>query len=305
LRLRGPLHEAQVAGLRQHEIYLDAAHGGHVQGRDQRLVGQKIRRHDAHRSLRRRQRSVDSPADGLEVLVGSIGNAAGYGLSPARDLRIPNLPLESLLGGEAPVGGERVHDFPDHRSLHPKVEVLDRMRRVAPQQATLTDIHAAGEGEAAIDHHDLPVVAQVHVGIAQRDRRVQELGHRDAASGQQLGDLRAAVPGPDRIDQHPHLDAAAHCITERIEKHQPRTIVVEDIAAHGDAVPRPGDGFEHGGIGLVAVHQWLDEVSRGKRHAGGPANELPEAEQMRLGALDKRRLIGLRKARAIGCCQLR
>ena len=82
-----------------------------------------------------------------------------------------------------------------------------------------------------------------------------------------------AVPSADTVDQHAHRNAALDRATQRVDKLVCHLSAIEDVGGEHDGPLRAIDCGEHGGIGLVAVHQHVDVVARDQRHAGRRADE--------------------------------
>ena len=70
------------------------------------------------------------------------------------------------------------------------------------------DIHAAHEGQLAIHHQYLAVVAHVEKRHAPGQPGVQETGRRDAAGLETMIGGRMEIAGADTVNQHAHRDAA-------------------------------------------------------------------------------------------------
>ena len=93
LRIRSPVDEPQIGLHRHRDLDLDTAQSANVQCRDQRGIGQEIGRQDPHPPLGLGQCTQDHAAYGLEVLVGTAGNAAGDALACRLQDRVPSNPV--------------------------------------------------------------------------------------------------------------------------------------------------------------------------------------------------------------------
>src|SRR5262245_41918273 len=80
LRRAGPLHELEVVFLWKNDVYGHASHGSHVEGGDERLLGQKVGCHDIDRMASATNCSQNRQHELVELQVRSIGN------SPAKRL---------------------------------------------------------------------------------------------------------------------------------------------------------------------------------------------------------------------------
>ncbi len=178
-----------------------------------------------------------------------------------------------------PVVGERLGELLDHRPLEPEVRIAHRMRRIGRQQVLDADIDAAGEGDAAVDHQELAMVAQVEERRLPRHVGMQEPVDRHARLAQLLVGARPEVAAADAIDQHPHRHATAMGTDQRLDEGHPRLIVAEDVARQPDAFLRRIDRREHRRIGVVAAAQQADPVARLGRQAGQPADRVFERRQ--------------------------
>ena len=154
------------------------------------------------------------------------------------------------------------------------MSVADAVRRIGRLDILRPDVEAAGEGDPAVYHQQLAVVAQVEERRLPREVGMQEARDRDARLAQAVVGARPEVTAADAVDQHPHLHAALLRRDQRLMELLARLVGPEDVAAQADAFLRPADLLEHPRIGLVAAAQHLHGVSGLRGQAGQPADRI-------------------------------
>ena len=60
-----------------------------------------------------------------------------------------------------PVIGKRLLQLRDHRTRHPEMQVLYWLFRMIAQDIPMPDVHATGEGDRSVHHHQLAMVPQI------------------------------------------------------------------------------------------------------------------------------------------------
>ena len=284
-----PVHQRHVAAPGQHDLHVDAAQRGDVQGAQHLAVGQEVRCHDAGAPRRDRQRAEQDLEDVVDVAVRAVRHAARRDRAVPPHRREPALALEAFARREGPVVRERVLHVGDDRAVDAEVNAADRMRGRAREPVARADVHAAREADLAVDHEDLAVHAQVGVLVQARHAGRQE--RRDGHSGiPQPADHRGLrVTRAHVVDQHPGLDAARPGAHQRVEERLARGVVVEDVADQRDRGAGGVDRGEHGRERGVPVLQRHDAVPVEQRIAGDLLAEPGEARERRMtpGKLDR------------------
>ena len=107
----------------------------------------------------------------------------------------------------------------------------------------LAEIDAAGEGELAIDHHDLAMVALVDAGetLIERIQRI-ECAQRDAGVAKRVEKfLRRCVSEPDRVVQHVRRSRRAlrACVSNALKRPIACGGFLEDEALDQDVAAAP------------------------------------------------------------------
>ena len=161
------------------------------------------------------------------------------------------------------------------------MHVAHRMPWLVRQPAAVPDVEAAGEADRSVDHHDLPMVAEVGVGEVDRHAGGQKPLHPHPLRRQHAHDRGHGVTRPDAVDQHPHLHAPSGHRGQGIGELPPGGIVVEDVGREADAAAGGMDGLQHDRVGLVAAGERFDQVAIEERSIGGPAHERRQRPQGR------------------------
>ena len=92
------------------------------------------------------------------------------------------------------------------------------------------------------------------------------------ARAQVIVGARPEIAAADAVDQHPHLDAAALRLDQRLVEGLARLVGAEDVAHQPDALLRRRDRRQHARIGLIAAVQQLDLVAGLAGQPGQPAD---------------------------------
>jgi hypothetical protein len=150
----------------------------------------------------------------------------------------------------------------DDGALEAEVEVLDRAAGVVVEAVAGADVDAAGEAEAAVGHEQLAVGAQVEGHEVQEIEGGEEAGVGDVFVAQGVEDGGKGIARAGGVHEHADLDAAPDGLAEGVGEVQAGFVAVEDVGFQGDAAAGLGDGVEHGGVGGVPVHQWVQAVAR-------------------------------------------
>ena len=103
------------------------------------------------------------------------------------------------------------------------------------------------------------------------------------------------VARADRVDEDTDFNPAMGHIRERVEKLSARRVVVEDVGEKHDALLGAPNGLEHGRLGLVAIHERLDEISAEQRPRGHVADKMSKLHRL-VGSPQDRRDIPRDKA---------
>ncbi|KAF5049793.1 hypothetical protein DSECCO2_436100 [anaerobic digester metagenome] len=144
------------------------------------------------------------------------------------------------------------------------MHVRDRPEGLGVQHVLLADVHAAGEGQDAVDHQDFAVVAHVHVQIRREEGRGDEQGRGDALLAQQSRSQGPGVFFAHPVDEDAHLDAARPGPRQGFDERAPRGVRVENIGRQVDTFFGGLDGLQHERVRLVAVDEGLHAVAAGK-----------------------------------------
>src|SRR5581483_2263820 len=214
--VRRVLHERHVGGggRRHHDAHVDAALGGAAEGVERRRPRYEVRvlevdalsrhaQHEVMQDLHRRRRARGLGACDVH---GDVARAL-----EAREDALADEELARLLD---PVLAEarlcRVHD----RAAQAHREVAEVVAILRLAQPLVLDAVAAYEGDAAVDHHELAMVALVLQAEVAQAPRMEEL--ELAARGDQLARRRLAhLVAARGVDQHAHLDPGARALGER------------------------------------------------------------------------------------------
>ena len=272
----------------EHDVDLDAAHRGHVEGLADGVVGEEVGCHDPHRLLRGGQRPHQHELDSADVgIVRSEADAAGErrarhalirGPGPV-DARGGRITDERLARRKRPVFHEDFEQLRDHGPAQLEVHVTHGVGRRVGEPTAVADVEAAGKPDRAVDHEDLAMVAQVGVGEVERRRRGQKSLRAHAPGGEHTGDRRIRVARADAVDKHPHCHPTAHCPSQGLGEDCAGGIVVEDVRREADAPGGGVDRGEHPRIGLVAPGERADRVAvdeRPIRHLADECGQRPQ-----------------------------
>ena len=97
----------------------------------------------------------------------------------------------------------------------------------------VADAHARDGGIAAVDRHHLAVVAAQQVERVAHGRR-GEGAHPRAGVAQWAPEALRRGPAPEPVVQHPHLDAVAGPVGQRVAEHAAGAVVAEDVVLQVD-----------------------------------------------------------------------
>jgi hypothetical protein len=88
-------------------------------------------------------------------------------------------------------------------------------------QIAFAQIHAAGESDAPVHHHDFAVIAQIHAHQPPRRHGRQEASRRHAGMMQGMDDRRHGVMGAGGVNQNAHLHPAFHRLAQAPRQRRP------------------------------------------------------------------------------------
>src|SRR5690606_1783055 len=134
---------------------------------------------------------------------------------------------------------------------------------------------------------DLPMAAEIEVAHAPGDEGMEEFLGPHAVALEHLEDAGESVAATHAVDQDADLDTAAYGVAQGFGEHAAGGVVVEDIGGEADAVLGGPDGFQHGGIGFLAIDQGADAVAGQERQAGDAADEAWQAVGLEVGGGDR------------------
>jgi len=148
----------------------------------------------------------------------------------------------------------------------------------------------AREGDVAVDHDDLAVVAQVgappHALRRVERQHLLEVQPRLAQPAPRDAALRVADRRPVVV-QHPHLHAAVVGALEGVEEREGRLVAREDVELDVHVALGLVDRGRHRLDRLAVVGQQLGRVARAERHGAEGAVELHDAAEPRRLGLDR------------------
>ena len=125
----GPGDEAEISFLGNHDVDVEAAQRGGIEGVHERLIGKEVRRDDADRLCRARDRTHEGEVQDVEVGVGAVENATRDGVPDRWKMRIPIGAIERLAGRELPILGKGIPEVGDDGTLDAEMQVHPRMFR--------------------------------------------------------------------------------------------------------------------------------------------------------------------------------
>ena len=101
------------------------------------------------------------------------------------------------------------------------------------------------------------------------------------SSADQFGtDGGQGVACPGGVNQNAHMDAPGDRAAKSLDKGKSGGVIVKNIGTEGYGGLSRLDGCQHGWEGLVAIDQWLDGISRGKRRGCDPADDSGQQAQV-------------------------
>ena len=128
----------------------------------------------------------------------------------------------------------------DAAALDPEVGVAPRPPFRAAHVA-VGDVHAADETHAAVDDHDLAVVAVIDLAGEARELHVQEGVHLDPFAAHPLEERFADAAASHVVVEDPHVHPLPGLFHECVAQAPPRFVIAEDVVLQVDVVPGPGD----------------------------------------------------------------
>ncbi len=117
----------------------------------------------------------------LEILVWAIRDAPRAHVARPLKWRRPRGSGQRLSGRKHPVERDGPEQLGHHGAANPEVQVLGGLPSSPSEDAGIADVQAAAEPHRSVDHEELPVVAQVDVGVGDREQTLQKFGHRHPA----------------------------------------------------------------------------------------------------------------------------
>ena len=230
-RRRG--HDQRVAPAWHEDAHVDPAHRRRRQRCEHRVVGHEVRRRHVDALAGRRDGCKVQLLDRLDVAVRTRCHDLHEVLARPRLRREVDPVAGRVLRHVVPVVEERELE-PAHgvaRDLHVGVaprplvalhlvpHVVEHLahlpRALDRQQVVVREVHAAGEPDDAVTHHDLPMVAEVDAAPDARERHLVEARDLDAGLAHRL---REAAPHRARADvvyEQAHRDAGLRALDQR------------------------------------------------------------------------------------------
>ncbi len=248
-----PLHQPEIALLGQDDVDLDTAPRRHRQRLGQAGKRQEVGGHDPHTSPGAGERPEEALQHAAEVFVGAVSDRPADGGTPNLVVAVPGVSCQPFSGTEVPVVLEDAHQLFDHRTFDAEVEIADRLAGIALDEVSPANVHAAREGDPAVDDEELSVTPQVRVRQSPGKPGRHEAHGLDAGPLERPGDRRERVAHADGVDQDPDFHASFDGKAESRDEPAPFDVVVEDVRRQGDRTLGVRDRLEHGGVGLFAA----------------------------------------------------
>ncbi|MCW0415226.1 hypothetical protein NB689_000980 [Xanthomonas sacchari] len=292
VRARGQGHQPRVAALGHQQAHVQPAQRRRGQRHARGLARHEIRRDQPHPPLRLVDRRHLQAVDALprrirpghqHLRLDAAGIAAGHVAGP--DPRHVE-GIAALAGGVQPVLHEHQLQAAHHVAFAAQVQVAVG---VGAQRLVLLvgDVDAAGEGDAAVDHHDLAVGAQVDPGPLELERPQQlggmEPGHLGAGLQQWPQEALAHLRGADRIQQQAHPHPGAGALDQRVADACAGAVGIEDVVLQVHMVLGGADVAQDRLVGRGAVDQPLHRGGRTRRQAGGGLGDLGQLGAVGVG----------------------
>jgi hypothetical protein len=128
----------------------------------------------------------------------------------------------------------------------------------------LDQVLRAGEGDFAVDHHDLAVVAQVGPAPLTVDRPQRQHGTPADLAGLEPGD-QLAVPldpqGAQVVEEQAHFDSALGGFLQGCQEFVGDVVGAHDVELRVDEILRLADGRRHGRDGIRIAGQQVHPVA--------------------------------------------
>ncbi len=141
--------------------------------------------------------------------------------------------------------------------------------RVEPEML-VADVEPAGEGDPAIDHDELAVVAVVDLEPSQRTARPARREDLDPGGAQVAHEGPGQAEPAERVMEQGDRDAGPRPLHERVLQPLPDAVVADDVELDENIVLGGRDGLEDGAVGVLPVDQEVDTVAAARREPGEP-----------------------------------
>ena len=132
----------------------------------------------------------------------------------------------------------------------------------------------ADETALAIHHHDLAVVAEIHLEAVEHAAAGAEAMHLHAALAQPLDIAVRQRVAADGVIEEEHLDAVGRTFQQQLLEALAEGVVADDEELHQDHLAGGGNRLEHRLEAGLAVDQQAHPVVRQGRRAGHPHQRL-------------------------------
>lgn len=136
------------------------------------------------------------------------------------------------------------------------------------------DVVPADETALAIHHHDLAVVAEIHLEAVEHAAAGAEAMHLHAALAQPLDIAVRQRVAADGVIEEEHLDAVGRTFQQQLLEALAEGVVADDEELHQDHLAGGGNRLEHRLEAGLAVDQQAHPVVRQGRRAGHPHQRL-------------------------------
>ncbi len=282
----GVEHHGMIRMPGQEQAHVHTAKGSRLQGHAHGLVRDEVRRGEEDPLLGHGNGGEEDALDRLGGCVRSGGDDLHHVLAHRLLLRVPTLADHVAAGGEEPVLGEHLLEVLHRRPADGQVCVPPGGDLLAAAGRVIVgDVHAAREGQAAVDDSDLAVVAQVQVPVTAEAAHRQELGVLPAGRPQGPHEAVQAV-GAHPVGEQPHHHALLGLLHQQVAEALAGAVILEDVVQHVHMVGGPLDGGLQLTVGLLGLDQQLHLVAAGGRaapHAVAQQHKLPLRRLGQLG----------------------
>ena len=192
----------------------------------------------------------------FEITTSAVAPAAGGWRQPG------GIEARPLLRAAVPGAQEDRLDGGDRRPFDLDDGVVPVAAAVGQADPVVGDVEAAREGDAAVAHQRLAVIAPQQRPEAGPPEAVAVVrDHVHAVPAHAVEELGRRVAAADEVVEQPHLDAPARGARQRIGELPSDGVVAENVHLERDARPRRFDRVQPGGERLDAVAQQLDRVA--------------------------------------------